>query len=68
MIVELSIYLTLSLAIGIVAILGIANDKWSFCFEEWFAFIMGLFLPSYFVVIMFFIVWALYRRKTGGAA
>jgi hypothetical protein len=68
MIAALTIYLAFSLAIGIVAILGIANDKWSFCVEEWFGFIMGLFFPSYFVVILFFIVWALYRRKTGGAA
>lgn len=67
MIAALTIYLALSLAIGIVAILGISNE-WSFCLEEWFGFIMGLFFPSYFVVILFFIVWALYRRKTGGGA
>lgn len=66
MIAALTIYLALSLAIGIVAILGIANE-WSFCFEEWFGFFMGFYFPSYFVVILFFIVWALYRRKTGGA-
>jgi len=69
-IVALSIYLVVSMAVGIVGLLGFIRC-WIFWVSRWYSILMLVFFPSWLVVVVPLVAWGFYKgrnmRNMGGA-
>lgn len=70
MIAALTIYLALSLVIGLAALLGFVFE-WRFCVSRWYSVLMLAFFPSWLAVVAPLVAWGFYngrKMRNGGAS
>lgn len=63
MIVALSVYLALSLAVGLAGLLGFILG-WRLCASRWYGVLMLAFFPSWLVVVVPLVAWGFYKGRS----